>query len=312
VKTRTETTPSTSSLPIALRLAQLARALPDLRGRDRLLAALIGAAGPLDATLAGTFGGGLRFEGNPAADGNVFELLLLRFARPALAVVLEAALASGSVFADVGANLGLYTLWAARLAGPKGQVHAFEPVPDVCERLTRNVALNGFAQVRIVPAGVGAEPGRITLYRHLGASGITSRYRAEQGPGIEVPVTTLDREFPPERRPPDLIKIDVEGMELEVLRGGRRLLAAAAPPLVVLEANHMPEAGIHYGALRSFLAETGGYELWALRSKGLRLESPEAETPGALNVLAARRDQPSHRRALERLARARFARNQNA
>jgi FkbM family methyltransferase len=308
------TTSPPAQLPFALRLAQLARALPEFRGRDRVLAALLRSGGQLDATIGGSFGGGLRFEGNPAVDGNVLELLLLRFARPALAPVLDAALSPGSVFADVGANLGLYTLWAARIVGPSGRVHAFEPVPDVRERLARNVALNGFDNVRITGAGVGAEPGRVTLYRQPGASGLTSRYMPGQGPAIEVPVTTLDAEFLPADRSPALVKIDVEGMELDVLRGARRLLTADVSPLVVLEANALcfAAAGIRYAELRTFLRETGGHELWALRPDGLQLEPADSEAPGSLNVLAARRDRAEHRRVLERLARVRFARNMNA
>jgi FkbM family methyltransferase len=301
-------------LPLPLRLAQLVRVLPEFRGRDRVLAALLRSGSRLDANVEGTFGGGLLFEGNPAADANVLELLLLRFARPALAPVLDAALAPGTVFADVGANLGLYTLWGARLVGANGRVHAFEPVPRVRACLARSVGLNGFRNVRIVAAGVGAEVGRTVLYQLPGASGVTSRYGESKQHGVEVDVTTLDAEFGDDAAPPDLVKVDVEGMEVEVLRGARRLLAGRAPPLLVLEANSQcfVAAGTSYAELRSLLASAGGYELWALTPRGLQLEPPDVSAPGSLNVLAARRDLPAHARALERLARVRFARNMNA
>ena len=301
-------------LPWPWRLAQLVRALPEFRGRDRILTALLRSGSQLDANVAGTFGGGLRFEGNPGVDANVLELLLLRFARPALAPVLDAALAPGGVFADVGANLGLYTLWGARLVGAQGRVHAFEPVPKVRACLARSVGLNGFGNVRIVAAGVGAEAGRTVLYQLPCASGVTSRYRESKQHGVEVDVTTLDAEFPHAAAPPDLVKVDVEGMEVEVLRGARRLLASSTPPLLVLEANVpcLAAAGTSYGELRLLLREAGGYQLWALTPGGLHLEPPDASAPGSLNVLAARRDLPAHARVLERLARVRFARNMNA
>ncbi len=305
---------SATRLPLPLRLALRVRAFPEFRGRDRVLAALLRSGTRLDANLAATFGGGLRFEGNPAVDANVLEMLLLRYAKPALAPVLDAALTAGAIFADVGANLGLYTLWAARIVGATGCVHAFEPVPDVRTCLARNVALNDLANVRIVAAGVGAQPGRTVLYRLPSASGVTSRYREDKQHAVEVDVTTLDAEFGDGAAPPVLVKVDVEGMEVEVLRGALRLLGGRTPPLLVLEANApcLAAAGTSYGELRSLLAAAGGYELWALTPGGLRLEPPAASAPGSLNVLAARRDLPAHARVLERLACVRFARNMSA
>jgi FkbM family methyltransferase len=305
---------SSLRLPLPWRLAQLVRTLPEFRGRDRILTALLRSGSPVDACVAGTFGGGLRFEGNPAVDANVLEMVLLRFARPALAPVLDAALAPGAVFADVGANLGLYTLWGARLVGAEGLVHAFEPVPEVRACLARSVELNCFGNVRIVASGVGAEAGRTVLYQLPGASGVTSRYRESKQHGVEVDVTTLDGEFAHAEAPPVLVKVDVEGMEVEVLRGARRLLGGRTPPLLVVEAivPSFAASGTSYGELRSLLREAGGYEVWALTPGGLRLEPPDACVPGSLNVLAARRDLPPHARVLERLARVRFARNMNA
>jgi FkbM family methyltransferase len=296
-----------------LRVAQFVHALPEFRGRDRLLAALLRPGAQLDATILGTFGGGLRFEGNPAADSNLLHLLTLRFARPALAPVLDAALAPAGVFADVGANLGLYTLWGARLDGTRGCVHAFEPVPEVRRCLERNVALNGFRQVRVVAAGLSAETGRLTLYRMLGSSGVTSRYLEQRGEPVKADVTTLDAEFADATAGPDLAKINVEGMELEVLRGARRLLTGHKPPLVVFESSdfHFRSAGTSYREVQEFLAASGGYEVFALRPHGLREEPRPAETPGSTNVLAARRDHLTHRQALDRLARVCFARNMN-
>ncbi len=298
----------------SLLLAQVVRALPEFRGRDRALQRLLRSVHTLDATLTGSFGGGLRFEGNPAVDANVVELLVLRFARPALASLLDATLVPGGVFADIGANLGLYTLWGARLVGATGRVYAFEPVPETRARLERNVSLNGLRNVSIVAAGVGAEPDRVTLYRLPGTSGMTSRFLESKGDAVEVSVTTLDTEFPDSAAAPDLIKIDVEGMEPEVLRGGRRLLGGPKPPLVVFEssAGYLHAAGIDYPTLRAYLKEAGGYSVWALRPDGLRPEPPGAVAPGSLNVLAAQSDTPAHRRVLDRLARVRFPRNLNA
>jgi FkbM family methyltransferase len=297
----------------ALILAQLVRGMPDFPGRDSVLAGLLRRVLRRDGAVRGHFGGGLRFEGNPALDSNVSEMMLLRYARPALAPVLDAALARGSVFADVGANLGLYTLWAARCVGAEGRVHAFEPMPEVRECLRRNLELNRFSCVEIVGSAVGAEPGQVTLNRVEGGSGRTSRYVDAAAGSLDVPVITLDGYFR-DRPPPGLLKIDVEGMELQVLLGSRRLLASAAAPVVVFEAGTdlLAAAGVSYSELLGLLAENGGYRVFALTPRGLRAESSDSTTPGSLNVLALRPDLAAHERVREKLARHRFEANQNA
>jgi FkbM family methyltransferase len=294
-------------------LAQLVRGVPDFPGRDTLLAGLLRPILRRDQAIRGSFGGGLRFEGNPVLDSNVSEMMLLRYARPALAPVLDAALAPGAVFADVGANLGLYALWGARCVTAQGRVHAFEPMPEVRERLRRNLELNGFSCVELIPCAVGAETGVVTLNRVEGGSGRTSRYVAGAAGSLEVPVITLDDHFR-DRPPPALLKIDVEGMELQVLLGSRRLLGSAAAPIVVFEAGTdlLAAAGTSYPELIRLLSDAGGYRVFALTPRGLRAEAADAATPGSLNVLALRPDLAAHERVRGKLARHRFEANQNA
>ncbi len=294
-------------------LAQLVRGMPDFPGRDTVLASLLRPILRRDGSVRGHFGGGLRFEGNPATDSNVSEMMLLRYARPALAPVLDAALGRGSVFADVGANLGLYTLWAARCVSAGGRVHAFEPMPEVRERLRRNLELNRFSCVEIVGSAVGAEVGSVTLNRVEGGSGRTSRYVHGAAGSLEVPVTTLDLYFRG-KPPPGLLKIDVEGMELQVLLGSRALLASQSAPVVVFEAGTdlLAAAGTSYRELVSLLAEAGAYRVFALTPRGLRAESSDTASPGSLNVLALRPDLAAHERVRLKLARHRFEANQNA
>ena len=288
----------------ALVLAQLVRGMPDFPGRDTVLASLLRPILRRDGSVRGHFGGGLRFEGNPALDSNVSEMMLLRYARPALAPVLDAALAPGSVFADVGANLGLYTLWAARCVSAEGRVHAFEPMPDVRECLRRNVELNRFSCVEIVGSALGAEPGCVTLNRVEGGSGRTSRYVHGAAGSLEVPVATLDLYFR-ERPPPALLKIDVEGMELQVLLGSRALLTSGSAPVVVFEAGsdcwRRPEPPT--ASWLGLLADAGGYRVFALTPRGLREEPPTCDAGLAQRAGAA----AGPRRARTRPAEARPA-----
>ncbi len=302
-----------SRFPLPVRLAQLAQALPDFVGRDTLVTSLLAleACYP-DETIEGTFGGGLRFAGNPARDRNTLVLALQRFCRPSLTAVLEAALGAGGVFADVGGHLGMYALCAARLVGPGGRVESFEPDPQAAEALRRNAALNAVPQLAVNERAVGAEPGSVRLVRLPRTTGLTSRYTIRDGEEFEARVTTLDLHFAG-RRPPDLVKVDVEGMEHEVLRGARGLLSSGRPPAVVFEANarFFEAAGTSYRGVLAWLEEAGGYAVFALTPRGLRREPPGCESPGSLNVLALRGGHEPHERVLEQLRRTRFPKNLN-
>lgn len=137
----------------------------------------------------------------------------------------------GSVVWDVGAHIGFTSLIAARLVGPAGRVEAFEPYPPNQQRLTRAITLNGAANVGVHPEALGAEPG--TRVFHLHDSSLQgSLVEIPGGQSIKVPCTTLD-DLAGDLPAPDLVKVDAEGAELEVLAGGRRLLASSRPRLLV-------------------------------------------------------------------------------
>jgi FkbM family methyltransferase len=119
---------------------------------------------------------------------------------------------AGAVVFDVGANLGAYTLLFAQWVGPAGRVFAFEPSP-LDDR------------VEVVPAAVCDRSGTATfhLHPHGGASGL---YTSTDGASMAVETTSLDQFCADFRLTPDVLKIDVEGAELEVLRGARQTLAS--------------------------------------------------------------------------------------
>lgn len=141
-------------------------------------------------------------------------------------------LKEGMTFVDVGANFGLYTVIAASRVGQSGHVFSFEPSKMALAYLHRNTG--GLTNVEVVPYGVGARPGSHLLYvppENLGCSSFTRKL------GRPEPVGTLDLDsFFLESRAPrkiDLVKIDVEGFELEVLAGMDKLLRQK--PVVLLE-----------------------------------------------------------------------------
>ena len=132
---------------------------------------------------------------------------------------------------DVGANIGYYTLLAARAVGPSGRVYAFEPEPHNFELLTRNVAENRFTNVRAINAAVSNRVGVVRLHlddANFGAHSFeVGSVRTSSGRSVEVETIRLD-DYADEAHFFEagvLVKVDVQGAEALVVEGGRRLLA---------------------------------------------------------------------------------------
>jgi FkbM family methyltransferase len=148
-------------------------------------------------------------------------------------------LSPGMTVFDLGANVGLYTLWAAHRVGPTGQVHSFEPTPDVAQALKKNISLNGFGQVMVNEAAVSDAPGKTYLSFLQDDPGENTILRGnEANPGVWVPTLTLD-EYVAQRgvSSVDVMKIDIEGAEQMALQGGRTFLSAENAPMLFMEAN---------------------------------------------------------------------------
>jgi FkbM family methyltransferase len=301
-----------SAMPIRWQLAAGLRRLPEFRGRDRLSFLLTHGIPLPSEEMEFVVGPGLRFRGRPDEDGSFVELYLLRHEAPSLAPILDAALQPGGVFFDVGANVGLYTAWAASRVGSAGEVHAFEPVPRTRGYLETTVELNRLAQVRIVPLAVGAEPGSVDLHLVPGASGLSTTVSTSGPRGsttIRVSRTTLDAYVAQSRaRPPDLVKIDVEGAEFEVIQGARALLESSHPPAVVFESleGHLRSSGTAARGIAEWLRGVG-YRCFALTRTGLGEWSREGVASSS-NTLALKSG--LHDAIHERLSRVRFRRNQ--
>lgn len=150
-----------------------------------------------------------------------------------------ALLRPGMIVFDVGANLGIYTLLAARGVGPTGEVHAFEPVPERFAALRETVRRSGCRQIRLNQAVVSAREGAVPFYvatrqRESGQSSLApARKRTRR---IEAQAVTLD-EYAARMglRAVDLLKIDIEGAELLAFQGAGGLLTGPAPPIIQSE-----------------------------------------------------------------------------
>ena len=179
------------------------------------------------------------------------------------------------VFWDVGANYGLYA-FSLRASVPDLLVEAFEPDPDCIALLHRTLKLGGSDRVRVHPIALSDELGSMRFRRDL-ATGSTGSLLARDHSSddasdptgdsfiIDVMASTIDAESD-RLGIPDLIKIDVEGAELAVLRGARETLRSHVP-IILLECTERQDD------VRRLLEELG-YEIRDPRSPGERVGGP--------------------------------------
>jgi FkbM family methyltransferase len=144
------------------------------------------------------------------------------------------------MFADVGANIGAFTILAAGAAGARAT--AFEASPETSEMLSRNVRLNGLQdRVKVVQAAAGRTTGVVQFSVGLGTENRVDAKR-EGGNSATVKMTTLDQEMGSD--PPTLLKVDVEGFEAEVFAGAANILKNSKLQAMIVEHNG---AGADYG-----------------------------------------------------------------
>lgn len=175
---------------------------------------------------------------------------------PKVQQVLERWLASGKVLYDVGANAGYFCLTASKFVGQSGRIFAFEAEPDVAMRLRKTIERNRLTQTTVVEKAVWRESGSVRFDRGLGSPDrLVGRVISGQEHGwtglVSVPAISLD-DFVRNAAPPDVIKCDVEGAELEVFQGATNLLATRRPR-VICEV-HSPE---NLQELRSIFRQNG-------------------------------------------------------
>lgn len=188
----------------------------------------------------------------------------------------------GDLFVDVGANVGAYTLLASGVAAAR--TVAFEPNPSTFRYLAENVRMNDLEKrVTMYNAAVGRGEGRLRLTDDLGTENFVC-VDGHDSSGVEVRVMTLDAAL--ENSAPTLIKVDVEGFEVEVFGGGEKTLLASALQAMIVERNGLAtrygfdEAGLH-GKIRSL-----GFVPCAYSAIDRRLTRVDAEVQG--NIIYVR------------------------
>ena len=205
-----------------------------------------------------------------ASDQNKIEAALLRGERhydtnnfTAVAHFLR----PGDVCFDVGANIGVYSAVFARLSGDARLVHSFEPVEHIRRKLEANAKLNGLGGLNVNDFALGSEPGTLEMQQireghfrggtsTLANTGVVDEIGKQHFISREVAVTTVDQYVRETGLTTvDFVKIDVEGFELEVLKGATDTLSRFSPTMI-LEYD-VSRIGEEAGTLRDLLSGHG-------------------------------------------------------
>lgn len=170
------------------------------------------------------------------------------------------------VFFDIGANIGLFSLIASDLVGKKGEIYSFEPTPETFRRLTENIQSNAFENIRPIQLGLSDSQGDMFFNVSEGGYDAWNSFvkldRLEENAStIKVKTDSLDS-FIKDRNlasPISLIKIDVEGWELNVFKGAIELLVREDAPTLIVEFTETNAfaAGYYCGELYDYIKQFG-------------------------------------------------------
>ena len=181
---------------------------------------------------------------------------------PCLTNFIESNLKPGNVFIDIGAHVGYFTLLAANKVGDSGKVLAVEPNPFALKDLQQHVERSDLKNVVIEHSACGESNGVVNLFLHTESNtsmASLSNSNASGGSSVEVPCQPLDQLFEKHAlKKADLIKVDVEGAELSVLRGMRNVMLEFSPMIVLeLEPDLLKSFGTSKEQVLEFFAECG-------------------------------------------------------
>lgn len=285
-------------MPPTSTIIQKIKDLLNKKKREYLRLAKIGR--PVEYTLPT----GLSFQLYP--EGQIAEFLYTMDFEHDLLTIVDRYLRPKMNVVDVGANIGLYSVIAAQKIGPHGRVWAFEPAQDSVKRLKANLAANGIRTVTTERIGLtDRDDITLTIFNEEGHGDgyrFTSRKQEALQPAQvkkqgRVKAMTLDTYLAGVGSPKiDLLKVDVEGSELEVLKGARQTLIRQKNILVVFESAPigLKRAGHSQTELHSFMKSLGfTLQAWDSKMQKWRTDKNGLLTIG--NVWATRNRTSLHR-----------------
>jgi len=164
------------------------------------------------------------------------ELLRHRIHEPLSTGIMKEILKPGQVVIDIGANIGYYAFLEAKRVGESGRVYCLEPAPENFNLLQKNVVANQYNNMEVFNAAAGAETGTGTIYlsKSHNQHALVSENVSGSAGSAPVMIYSLD-DFLKGKPDPDLIRMDVEGLELDILKGMKSMLAQKKPLKLFIE-----------------------------------------------------------------------------
>lgn len=232
---------------------------------------------------------GFELEIDPLLDNGVERTLYYfgTYERGTLGFISEH-LKEGDVFFDIGANIGLMSLYAAGCVGSEGKVIAFEANPETANILKNNIALNSVNNIDVIAKAVGNDTGSIKIYNNWSVNrGGASVIKPNDASSFsEVELIRIDALKEYQDMTISMVKIDVEGFELDVLKGMEKVLRRKDAPILIVECSATTNKDDTISAIFDFIKGVNHYSVFKLdRTK---------ERAGKLVEVKRREELPHH------------------
>ena len=202
--------------------------------------------------------------------------------------LLQKYLDSGSSFLDIGANIGLMSVIASKHVGETGLVYAVEANPNTVSILQTNIELNGCKNIELLPVALSDERGTALLFENweVNRGGASLISQGSQEKGVEVKMERLDDLFNEDTKI-NLVKIDVEGFEPQVLRGGMTWFRKQLPIFIIeVSEKREKEVGPSPQEVMELVRTIGNYRFY--KQKGTK------ERRGKLVEIKNPKELPTH------------------
>lgn len=184
--------------------------------------------------------------------------------------IVKKLVATGQYVVDVGANVGVYANFLSKIVGPEGKVFSIEPIPGTCEILKSNVKKLRLANVKVFCCAVSDTCGKAVMETPCYQGGTENIYESKivadntgsSAPRFEVELRSLDSLFAGLDRKISFIKCDVEGHELNVLKGAMRIIADFKPSWLIEISGDPDDANSSAFRTFHFMEERGYQAFW--------------------------------------------------
>ncbi len=201
--------------------------------------------------------------------------------------VIKMCIREGDSFIDVGSNIGLMSLFVSKIIGKNGAVYSFEPEPEIFTIFLKNIEINKVVNIFPYNLALGSDKNTATIYSNFDLSrGSASFIKSDKNSlGAEVTVQKLDN-FVTKNNISDIrmIKIDVEGWELEVLKGANRFLGSPNAPIICIEYSNLhPVQNCQLIDSYKYILAVNNYSVYKLK-KGKEMVSKLIKITSATNL----------------------------